>query len=412
VSQRRASLRPSLELEILLLSGWSQDVAGRLPQLRSRIGQAVDWERLVQLASWHRMLPLLHDRLRSLGWANVPVAVAAELRREFLLNASLSLSRTGTLLDLLGALESEGIPALPYKGPALAAQVYGNVALRQVGDLDVIVRRQDALRARDLLFARGYRSLRPLKPGVAEFMVRSRYHETLCHPALAPVELHWAFTNADVAFPLELDDLLPNAREVTVGGRPIRVFGDEDQILILSVHGAKHRWSRLEWLCSFAELIRGSRTLDWDRIALRARATRIERRLLLGLHLAAEVLDAPVPDGLIEKARATPHVLALADEVRAIFWEQTRRPQDSERAASVPQDWFQIRQSDSVWDQLRLLSYRATTPTQPKDWTPVDVGHVRLPAHALLRPFQVAVRLMPALWWYVGQRRAARVARL
>ena len=46
---------------------------------------------------------------------------------------------TQEMLKLLSAFRKKGIPAIPYKGPVLAQAVYGNVGLRQFGDLDITV---------------------------------------------------------------------------------------------------------------------------------------------------------------------------------------------------------------------------------------------------------------------------------
>jgi Uncharacterised nucleotidyltransferase len=78
------------------------------------------------------------------------------LRHHFQVNALRNVFLAGTLLKLLRLLEAHGIAALPYKGPVLAALAYGNVAFRQFGDLDLLVRPQDADRAKALLWAQGY----------------------------------------------------------------------------------------------------------------------------------------------------------------------------------------------------------------------------------------------------------------
>lgn len=63
---------------------------------------------------------------------------------------------------------------------------------------------------------------------------------------------------------------------------------------MLSVHGAKHFWERLNWLLDVAELTAGQ-PVDWHltiRIAAKLKSTRL---LLLGLYLAHELMDAPLP---------------------------------------------------------------------------------------------------------------------
>jgi hypothetical protein len=403
------SVALSPELEFVLKCARARPSAAELEHAAALIRSGVRWDRLVQLARWHRMLPLVHALLHALGWNGVPDDVRDEVRRDFLVNAQQSLQCARTLFDLLADLEAAGIPALPYKGPALAAQVYGSLALRQVGDLDVLVRRADALRARELLLASGYRPVHPVPPAALEFMLRKRYHETLVHPERVPVELHWAFTNVDIYFPLPLEELLPRAREVSLGGRPVRVFGHEDQLLILCVHGAKHRWRRVEWVRGFTELVTiAAPEVDWDLALARAREAHVERRFLFGLRLAGEVLGAPVPPHLARRAREASYGPALEQEVREL-WERTHRPTESKRGVGVPLFWFQFRLSDSFGDRTRLLSYRATNSSQPEDWTPVDVGNVTVPPpQVLFRPFQVAARVA----WYFRQRRATRPTHL
>ena len=44
-----------------------------------------------------------------------------------------------------------GIEAIPYKGPVLALFAYDNLALRRFVDLDVIVNKNDVLKAREIL---------------------------------------------------------------------------------------------------------------------------------------------------------------------------------------------------------------------------------------------------------------------
>jgi len=49
---------------------------------------------------------------------------------------------TKELLELLTLFEAHCIPASPYKGPALAIMAYGNLALRQFSDLNILVHKR------------------------------------------------------------------------------------------------------------------------------------------------------------------------------------------------------------------------------------------------------------------------------
>jgi hypothetical protein len=307
---------------------------------------------------------------------------------------------SGELLSLTRSLAAEAIVAVPYKGPTLGEHLYGNLALRQSGDLDLLVRRKDVSRARAILLERGYRPRHTLAAGGEEFMIRSRYSEELDRPDGMTVELHWAFTNGDVALDLGLEELIPNLRALPLGGGSVAMFGDEDLLLILCVHGSKHRWDRLEWLCGVGELLRRSaQELEWDRVLKRASALGVRRMLLLGVLLAKELLDAPTPERIVLRARSDRAVRTLAAEVPRHFLADTI---DGDDAGNLATDLFRLQLRERPRDRLRFVWYRLTTPSRPESWSAVPIGKHWLPVHGFLRPFRVLAKLPPAFRRYLN----------
>ncbi len=63
----------------------------------------------------------------------------------------------GELQRILDIFKSHGITAIPYKGPVLAIQAYGNLAFREFGDLDIFIQKQDFLKVKELLLDNGYK---------------------------------------------------------------------------------------------------------------------------------------------------------------------------------------------------------------------------------------------------------------
>ncbi|NJN18389.1 MAG: nucleotidyltransferase family protein [Oscillochloris sp.] len=101
--------------------------------------QAIDWDSLLSLAERHRVLPLLVA-----GLLDVPALLRDRARAEALRSMMLA----GELRHILSLLKQAGVTAIPYKGPALALQIYGNAALRQGGDLDLLIAPRDLMPAR------------------------------------------------------------------------------------------------------------------------------------------------------------------------------------------------------------------------------------------------------------------------
>lgn len=170
---------------ILLMCGTSARRQARQDEIAHLAG-VVDGRRLVELLVQMRLLVLVGGRLRKLGFTGL-----AELELE--LEAFGETARHwGTLtelagLEILARLESAGIPAVPLKGSILARQLYRDVGARTSVDLDVLVAPQDLRAAVAALEEIGWRWQRDIPRNGGLPLL----HETLLHPALPRVELHW-----------------------------------------------------------------------------------------------------------------------------------------------------------------------------------------------------------------------------
>jgi hypothetical protein len=134
-----------------------------------------------------RLLLLAGTRLAELA----PKALSEDFHRR--LAGALTGARMGGMLfasagrHLTTALEQEGIPAVELKGAALAADLYGDEALRSYADIDVLVSAQMLDRAVAVARRLGWD-----EPGAARDGLPT-LHRWLNHPEgkLPVLELHW-----------------------------------------------------------------------------------------------------------------------------------------------------------------------------------------------------------------------------
>jgi hypothetical protein len=293
--------RAPLEARVLLACAKAQLTEGERDRLSALLAAPVDWETLHALAARHGLAQLLFFHLDALPPTSPATLPAAQFTRLWAFyeaarhrNAAMTLE----LLRVIDLLEANGIPALPYKGPALADALYGDVALRDFGDLDIVLRRDDIRAARALLERHGYRPEYPLSPAMDDALLDSpaQYHYALVHEkSHLLLELHW---KTDALYPVEAalaHAWWADASRAELHGREIRRLPAEALLLVLLIHGTKHRWHRLAWLADVAEMIRRHPSLDWTWIERTARRFGCERRMAIGLHLARTLLDAPLP---------------------------------------------------------------------------------------------------------------------
>ena len=297
------------EVELLLACARTHATPAERERIRSLARGPVDWPTAERLADAHGLLPLLAQRLETHASREVPPAVRARLRQQMLARSARCLVLTRALVDLLIMLTTRGVPALPYKGPALAAMAYGSPVLRQPGDLDVLVPGDQLAAARAVLEELGYRDVGPdARP--------AHYQHAMIRDGDAVlVELHWAFAPRYFRFPL--DPRVLGREPILLDGCMVDTIAPGDLLVALCVHGARHLWSRLGWIADVAELLRARPEVDWADTLARATALGARRMLLVGLALARDTLGAELPEPLARALAADRTAFRVARWLRA-----------------------------------------------------------------------------------------------
>jgi hypothetical protein len=253
---------------------------------RAIIAGPLDWDRTFSVARAFEVEPVFCSNLIALAGVNIPDSVidlAAKRERDA---RALALAGTLVLVDLVATLENAGIPVIVLKGPALGVMAYGDASMRTFRDIDLLVRREDIHRARDLLLQLEYE--RDYTPDSEDALV-SGDHALEFSRSGTKVELHCALLERYLRFDLRSDAIWANAATIDIAGRRVRVLDKPRLLVFVCAHGAKHEWTRLRWLCDVAQL--GDRlTSDEVRETLSvADAAGARGILALGLRLTSQV---------------------------------------------------------------------------------------------------------------------------
>lgn len=316
-------MRPEVELLFLLArTHVTPETAARVGTL---LGRGVDWFSLMREAVSHDVLPLVYSQLRTVGRGAVPDAILDELARYFDHHVRRNRRLAEELRRLLAALDARAIPTLAFKGPTLAAAAYGDLALRSFCDVDFLIRRRDALLAKAVFLDAGYALETPLdRRGFPVERGKSEY--AFAHESDGSIaELRWRLTPPDMRVSFDFEYLEGRHRSVTVDGTPVPTLTAEDTLLLLCVHANQHYWGGLKWICDVAELIRATPGMDWRRVAAGARRLGSRRMVALGLRLALDYLDAPLPGEMADALRKDARATRLASAVsRDLLTEEPR----------------------------------------------------------------------------------------
>ena len=373
-------LRP--EVQILLCCATAR-TPGSDQRIQLLFDQGINWSDLLACSIQHKLGPLLHERLHALHPAGVTREQQESLAKLGSNAAARSFAFLSEMLRLCSLFEASGIPAIPFKGPALAWLAYPNFSQRTCSDLDLIVPQRYIPAAMSLVQSHGYRPLfdaieaeagqdRPA-PGQYAFMTSSRQ---------LALELHTERTLRYFSRPIDLQAMSSRLITLEIAGQAVRTFSVEDLLVMLSVHGAKHFWERLAWIVDIAQLVTTCE-VHWELLDQIADQTKSTRLLLLGLYLAHEVLGVSLPEHVLERARADARVRWLTGKVL----EQLASNSNTNFGV-LPRAIFRLRASDTRWRGLRQLVRLSLSPTE-SDRSTVRLPGFLAPLYALVRPLRL-----------------------
>lgn len=332
--------------------------------IRQLAQQVTSWDEVFALAERHQVTPLLYRSLEAACPTEVPTAIRAALRQEVQKTLQGNLFLTQELVLLAEWFREKDIDSIPYKGPLLTLALYGDLSLRQFGDLDILIHDCDVERTVLFLQGLGYEVIRPSSLARADSATHAAlaarlaadsywaYQVVVVHPQRGVlVELHWRVAPNHV-LPTTPAGLWKNLEPMTVSGAAVSSLAMENLLWLLCVHATKHKWTRLSWICDVAELVRTQRQLDWDKVMALGSELAVERRLYLGLQLAYMLLDAPLPQVIVEKIAASKDIPSLAQEAADRLFSVSGDRDEEDQLRQLP---FQLRALDRDTDRLRLL---------------------------------------------------------
>ena len=352
-------------------------------QLRELEVTEIDWQYLFLLARRHSIVPLIYLQLERHAADLVPTEILGTFKKHYFENVARNTILTAELSRLITRFADSGIDAIPYKGPVLALFAYDNIALRRFVDLDVIVKKSDVLKARQILLEDGYTPSKSLSLNQQELLLRTQHNMQFSrdnHRLI--VELHWEVAPHLFAATIKSDQMWDDLVSVDLNGTEVKTLSAADLLFSLCVHGSRHLWERLGWICDIAELL-ARHSFDWPTLLNRASQADSERMFLLGLYLAEQLLEAPLPAEIKHRCDSDTRMTALAGNVvKNLFNGPTHVPATSREIFK-----YNIEVRKTLGARARYILYML----RPTD---SDLGAHSLPdglsfGYYLARPFRL-----------------------
>lgn len=238
LSDPKSNLNPE---EKLLLALCRLDFSGEQKQAILRLlEEHIDWDRYLKLVNEHGIIALEAYNIRELWLSDrVPEGVMKTLDNARMKTLMRNTWQTQQWKEVNDILSGAGIKHVLLKGMALEHTVYRSLGLRQMTDNDILVKKDDALRAWSLLQKHGF---------VSEMIKSPLHHKIIMDlgkhlPTLTrdsfQVEIHHRLFREKDKNEL-LDDAIDKAIPIQIAGTTAYILEKELHLEYLRQHNEYH----------------------------------------------------------------------------------------------------------------------------------------------------------------------------
>ena len=360
------SLATNKEIQLLLYGCQIQPSSIVVKNINKLINSGVDWNSLLKMATENKVITLFYHNLLSINNQIFPQIINNNLKKYLRSNNIKNKILTQELIRLINLLKNQNIQAIPFKGSILAVSAYGNLALRQFVDIDILVEKKNIWQARELLLNEGYHNKENLTQEQEIAQLESRYVKAYTYYSPnkgVEIEIHWKLRADYTLFPINYQQLWQEKTYFCLDNQNILCLCPEDEFLYLCVHGCGDRWKNLAQICDLAAFIVSHKELNWAKLLAKAKQVNCQTRLLLSLALTQNLLEIELPSFIQEKIVKNSQIIWLNKwVVKNLFSQAEKQDNDS----FLDQAIFDLKLLDRFQDQIQYIIDRSILLTAKK----------------------------------------------
>ncbi len=210
------------------------------------IGEDVDWNRLLQVATANRMQSLLGRLLDDLDRVSAPSRppispqIKSEIRNQIARLEQNAETMSRALRQYLAYAAEQQMDTVVLKGLWLSLKIYGEARMRPGGDIDILVRRRELSQSLQILEAMG---IGRWWPNLLQDEYYARHHlhfQRSSQDLKIWFEPHWAFDHPYTTFTIDYDALIDRSNRGKLLEQPVLELAPPDLLLSLCLHLIKH----------------------------------------------------------------------------------------------------------------------------------------------------------------------------
>ena len=297
------------------------------------------------------LLPLLYENMLGAGVAD---PLIDELKKYYTMTWYNNQIRLDMISGVLAELERAGIQTIILKGAAMTIAYYNDHGARPMGDVDVLIRRDDVALASAALAEAGYNPTTPITAARLRYMHGGHF----LGERGSALDLHWRLL-WEIDTPEAAADCWKSSREVVVGRVSTRVLDPTHQFLHVCVHGARWNSAPLRWVADAVTIVSDRESkLDFEQVSEKAAELRLHVPVCQALRYLREAWSVAVPERVLTKLEAMP-----TSRIECAYYGHLARNRERTLLGNLPVNLFHFtrftRDLGPVRRLLELLRFLA-----------------------------------------------------
>lgn len=350
------TLNPEFSLVLKLSKYYDNENNFPVAEVENLLEQC-DFDRFQKKLNQARSWPVVYQNIKS-NQIRLPDDTFQALKNKVQKNIFQCLQNHRLLKQLQQAFQQKKILCFSLKGTLLAEKLLGDIGLRHSNDIDLLVYREQLSEAREVLENMGYicsdKEVYGSKDDqhLQKLSYHSLYHHNQSHTIL---ELHWRPTATPdiMVLPWSIWNNIELSRKASC-----QLLPDNELFIYLCLHGSLHLWSRIKWLADIEQMML-QKQWDWQQLLDKAYEYHCERCLALGVLLAHQLYQSPLPPVIEHYLEKQPSIYSLAKKTIDFSFNKDNFINDNltaEKWISYNAFWYKMQLCSTYSCKLHRLS--------------------------------------------------------
>lgn len=329
----------------------------------------LNWDYVMEYSIRHDIQPLLYWNLNQIDTdKEVPEKVMAILKKNYYQNVLHNMSIYDQLGIVLSAFINSGIKVIVLKGAFLAEIVYINIGLRSLGDIDLLIGKEDLQKAKKELAGLGYDY--PVHPTMLHEILYDKLdtnkeiHFTNQEKKIL-IDIHWDIIPSDIPHKIDINAFWNNAQSIKIAGIETLALSVEDLLFHLCLHLDKHIDDecdnvapfQLKGFCDVAEVIKFyNGNINWKYLVQSSENCRIKYEMYQVLYIVNKFFGVLVPEDVLNDIRTAQYDTDFEDIFRSLSalessLKKKKRNKEQKEFSYINR----VSKIDGIWNKLKFI---------------------------------------------------------